>query len=207
MNPSNYMEYRDLQYEQENIAYDFQYPEGGIKCKNYELCEHILSPDWWENLANYLCMSCGSWFKIGGFGWNELEFRESDEECVVCYESSNKQVKFPANCGHWFCCKCSRDILFWDETRYHLSPEPFGCPPCPNGCINPIRGKQCDCDEYFNDEEDNLGVIQIWQNEHPEQFEEYSNAQNESIELSETTEGSIFGSKKCPLCRKKYERI
>ncbi len=29
------MEYRDLQYEQLNIGYDCQYPEGGIKCKNY----------------------------------------------------------------------------------------------------------------------------------------------------------------------------
>ena len=36
---------RDLEYENNNIAFDFQYTEengGGIKCKNYELCQHIL---------------------------------------------------------------------------------------------------------------------------------------------------------------------
>ena len=190
---------RDLEYEEGNIGYDYQYPNGGIKCKNYELCGTVL-PDWWYDCkAHYLCTNCDMLLY-------ELEFRDcpDDEECVVCNEKE-KQVKFPANCGHWFCCKCSSDILFWDETRYHLSPEPFGCPPCPNGCINPIRGKQCYCDEYFNNEDDNLGVIQIWENEHPEQFEEYNNTENESIELAETTPGSVFGSQKCPLCRKEYK--
>jgi hypothetical protein len=194
------MEYRDLQYEQSNIGYDYQYPEGGIKCKNYDLCEDILPPDWWEQMANYLCMNCGSWFKIGGFGWDELEFRESEEECAVCNESCNKQVKFPANCGHWFCVSCSRNILFWDETRYYLSPVPFGCLPCPNGCINPIKGKQCHCENY--DE-----ILKRWEQENPQKFKAYNNAEKLSIELSETVDGSVFGSKKCPLCRKKYERI
>ena len=54
MNSSNYMEYRDLQYEQENIGYDDQYPEGGIKCKNYDLCEVILPSNWWEYKATYI---------------------------------------------------------------------------------------------------------------------------------------------------------
>ena len=191
MNPSNYMEYRDLQYEQANIGYDCQYPEGGIKCKNYELCEHILSPDWWEYMATYICPSCDM------FGWKELEFKESDEECVVCNETENIQVKFPANCGHWFCVSCSRNILFWDETRYHLSPVPFGCPPCPNECINPIKGKQCYCEDY--DE-----ILERWEQENPQQYKEYNDSENLSIELSENTAGSVFGSNKCPLCRIKY---
>lgn len=199
MNSSNYMEYRDLQYERENVAYDYQYPEGGIKCKNHDLCEGVLPPDWFEKVANYLCANCGSWFKIGGFGWDELEFRQTDEECAVCNEVCNKQVKFPTNCGHWFCVPCSRNILLWDETRYHLSPVPFGCPPCPNECINPVRGKQCYCEDY--DE-----ILEQWERDNPQKYNEYNDAQNESIELSETTEGSVFGSKKCPLCRIKYER-
>ena len=41
---SNYMEYRDIQYEKVNIDYN-EYPEGGIKCKNYELCRAVLPPD------------------------------------------------------------------------------------------------------------------------------------------------------------------
>jgi hypothetical protein len=186
------MQYRDLQYEQENIGYDEQYPEGGIKCKNYELCTHILPQDWYEHFANYLCMTCDM------FGWRELEFRETQEECIVCNETTHKQVKFPTNCGHWFCVSCSRNILFWDETRYHLSPVPYGCPPCPNGCINPIRGRQCYCIDY--DE-----IKDKWEEEYPEKYEEYNNAENLSIELSEETSGSIYSSKKCPLCRKKYE--
>ena len=200
MNPSNFMEYRDLHYEQTNVGYDCQYSEGGIKCKNYELCEHILPPDSWECTASYLCMNCGKWFKVGGFGWDELEFKDCNEECVICNETVTKKLKFPANCGHWFCIPCSRNILFWDETRYHLSPEPFGCPPCPNGCVNHIKGKQCYCEAY--DE-----ILERWENEYPDKYQEYNDAENLSVQLSETTPGSVFGSKKCPLCRKKYERV
>ena len=35
---------RDLNYEKNNIGFDYQYTEedgGGIKCKNYELCESV----------------------------------------------------------------------------------------------------------------------------------------------------------------------
>jgi len=76
MNLSNHIKYRDLQYEKTNIVYNEQYPDGDIKCKNYELCKDILSLYHWENYANYLCMTCGDWFKVGEFGWNELEFRD-----------------------------------------------------------------------------------------------------------------------------------
>ena len=191
---------RDLQYEQLNTIYDEDYERNGIKCKNYELCQRILPPNHYDNLANYLCMTCGEWFKIGGFGWNELEFRESEEECAICNETSNKQLKFPANCGHWFCVSCSRDILFWDETRYHLSSIPYGCPPCPNGCENPIRGRQCYCYEYDRIQEE-------WRQEQPNKWEEWNDAEHQSIELSEIVSGSVYGTRKCPLCRKKYERV
>ncbi len=110
------MEYRDLVYEQNNLDYD-DIGQYGIKCKNYDLCHGTVSLDHYEFHANYLCMTCGSWFKIGGFGWNKLEFRDcpQDEECAVCNETET-QVKFPANCGHWFCVSCSRNILFWVAT-------------------------------------------------------------------------------------------
>ena len=194
MNPSNYMEYRDLQYERENIGYDEQYPEGGIKCKNYELCKAILPPDWWEIKATYLCMNCEI------FAFNELEFRKSNEECVICFTTNyEQQVKFPTNCDHWFCVSCSRNILFWDETRYHLSPVLFGCPPCPNECINPEKGKQCYCEEYDK-------IRDAWEQEYPLEYTKYNDAEDLSINLSETIPGSIFSSKKCPLCNKKYER-
>ena len=191
---------RDLQYEQLNTIYDECYERNGIKCKNYELCQHILPPTAYEDGTNYLCMTCGDWFKRGGFGWNELEFRESEEECAVCMETSNIQLNFPANCGHSFCVSCSRNILFYDETRYHLSPIPYGCPSCPNGCINPEKGKQCYCEEYDEIQEE-------WEQEQPDKYKEWNDAENISIKLSETISGSVFGSAKCPLCRKKYERL
>ena len=36
---------KDTEYENNNIAYDWQHTEedgGGIKCKNHELCESVL---------------------------------------------------------------------------------------------------------------------------------------------------------------------
>ena len=129
-----------------------------------------------------------------------MEFRVGEEECVVCYETSNKKLKFPANCGHWFCVSCSRHILFWDETRYYLSPIQYGCPPCPNGCVNPEKGKQCYCKEY--------DIIQKkWEQEQPDKYKEWNDAEHISIELSEETCGSIFSSGKSPLYSKKYERV
>jgi len=187
---------RDLQYEQLNTIYDKSYDSYRIKCKNYELCKSTLPCDHYQCYSNYLCMSCDI------FGWKELEFRENNEECIVCLEINTKQLKFPANCGHWFCVSCSHNILFWDETRYHLSPVPYGCPPCPNGCINPEKGRQCYCEEHEKIQDE-------WEQKQPDEYEEWNNAENESISIgfsgTENINGSVFGSKKCPLCRKKYE--
>jgi len=191
---------RDLEYENANIGYDqYNEDEEGIKCKNYELCNHVLPLDHYECFGNYLCINCGDWFKIGGFGWNELEFRDTNEDCAVCYRNDNREMKFPTNCGHWFCISCSKYILFWDETRYHLSPEPYGCPPCPNGCNNPKKGKQCYCLEYDEIQEN-------WNLNYPEQFKQWNDDEHESINMSENTSGNVYSSQTCPLCRKKYER-
>ena len=197
---------QDLEYEKTHIIYTKQYYidgikyyyEKGIKCKNYDLCEAVLSHDHWECHGNYLCMNCGDWFRFG-FGWNELEFRMSSEKCPVCFDKNKKQLKFPTNCGHWFCVSCSRNILFVDDTRYHLSSVPYGCAPCPNGCINPVKGKQCYCDEYIK-------IQDKCEEEYPIQFNKYNDAVRVSINLGETISGSIFGTCTCPLCKKKYER-
>ena len=199
MNISNYMSYRDIQYEKTNNYYNDQYPGGGIKCKNYELCKHVLPPDHWNNFANYLCITCGDWCKDNGFGWNELEFRKSNEECIICLEKNKNHVKFPTNCGHWFCISCSKKILFYDEKRYHLSPVPFGCQPCPNGCINPIKGPQCYCNKYNE-------ARYKWKKDFPLEFKKWNDNEHISITLAETNTGGIFGSCKCPLCNSKYKR-
>jgi hypothetical protein len=186
------MSERDLVYETNNIGFDMQYPNGGIKCKNYNLCEAVL-PEWWFNCkGKYLCINCDC------FGWNELKFRNINNDCNVCY-NNGIEMKFPTDCGHWFCVNCCKKILFWDETRYHLSPEPYGCPSCPNGCINPIKGKQCYCEEY--DE-----IQNNWENTHPEEFKKWKDDEHDSISNSSEESGSVFTSKKCPICRKKYEQ-
>ena len=187
---------KDLIYE-ENNREDSEFYENsqGIKCKNYDLCNSILPPDYYELNSNYLCYICGDKYYIG-FGWNELEFKESSEECIIC-NKINKQVKFPTNCGHWFCIVCSKNILFWDETRYHLSPVPYGCPECPNGCSNPLKGKQCYCSKYDN-------IQKIWKHDNQVQYDKWRIDENKLILDAENEPGNIFGSKKCPLCRKVY---
>lgn len=87
----------------------------------------------------------------------------------------------------------SRDILFWDETRYHINPVPFGCPLCPNHCENPSRGKQCYCEEYHNVTQEQ------WEKEHLKDYEKWRDAEEASI-----WEGDPYsGSRRCPICKSK----
>tara|TARA_Y100000389_G_C17232534_1_gene398899 strand:+ start:97 stop:588 length:492 start_codon:yes stop_codon:yes gene_type:complete len=87
---------RDLNYEINNIAFDWQYPDGGIKCKNYEFCEEVL-PKWFECKANYLCINCD----MTGNGIVKEIF---DRECPICLEVK-RSVKQP-NCEHTVCIDC-----------------------------------------------------------------------------------------------------
>ena len=158
-------------------------------CVNAELCENTaissISP---------FCMTCGSWFKVCGFGWDALQFRDGVDECAVCYGDPAREIKFPARgCSHWFCVSCSRTLLFFDETRYHLDPTLFGCPPCPNGCANPSKGRQCYCDEYD-------AVQEQWSRVHPSQSEAYSHVEGNSIYRGEPV-GSARSKRTCPICR------
>ena len=81
---------RDIEYEENNIAYDEQHPEdgdGGIKCMNYELCETVL-PKWcFEYKGNYLCTNChmlfGTW---GKSHTGKLEISDN-LECPICLEN------------------------------------------------------------------------------------------------------------------------
>ena len=196
INQSNYMSFRDTVYENNNLVNDMN--GLGIKCKNYELCQCSLMLDHFKMVANYLCTHCGDWFKISGFGWNELEFKDCNEECDVCSENVNRKLKFPTNCGHWFCISCSRKILFYDASRYHINPVLYGCPPCPNNCVNPDKGPQCGCVEY--DE-----ILDKWEKDFPDKYTEWNDVETESIEIGDES-GSTYGTCKCPLCRKEYKR-
>ena len=163
-----------------------------IRCVNYEFCGNDRVP----GMGSECCMGCGSWFK-GGFRWDKLTIVDSTTECDVCMNVCARKLLFPANCGHSFCLPCSRQILYYNESTYFLSPVTYGCPPCPNGCENPVRGKQCDCIEYDS-------VQNAWEQANPDDFTRWNDAQNASIDHGETNE--IYGRGACPLCRKKYSR-
>jgi hypothetical protein len=152
------MEYEHLQSEKD-----------GLTCKNYKLCERVLPPDCLDCIDTRICRSCVV------FGWNELQFTKRSETCTVCNEPGHDQVKFPEHDNDWHCVSCTRRILFWNQNRYCISPVPFGCPPCPNKCLNPENGKQCDCETY--DE-----ILKMWKREHPRQYKEYSEAEHAFLE-------------------------
>jgi hypothetical protein len=158
------------------------------KCINFAVCgdEQVIPG---ENT----CMACGPWFKVGGFGFGRLDIDDTLVECGVCTETA-ASVRFP-QCKHRVCTACFRGIVFWDETRHHMSREPFGCPPCPNGCSNPAVGKQCYCESYDV-------VLDQWELEHPEAHAEWNAAEDKSIETPEVT----YGTTKCPFCRAEYDR-
>lgn len=184
------MSKRDFDYENNNSINNYDNgSEIGIKCKNFNLCKNYI-PDWWFDCkGTYLCTNCDGIFGI------ELNFREIDEECPICLEKSKYQAQFPS-CPHWFCTKCLKKLFFWNELRYHISPIPYGCPPCPNGCSNPVRGKQCGCLEYDP-------IIEQWSKEFPKKFEEWNKNEHSSIFMGETGPSSFY-SKTCPICRKKH---
>ena len=165
-----------------------------LKCCNYEFCGNDKVP----GMGSDYCMNCGSWFKIIGFGWDKLTIIDTTEECAVCKIHSGRKLMFPTNCGHSFCICCSRKILFFDESRYHLSQVPYGCPPCPNGCENPEKGKQCNCEEYDS-------IQEAWEQSNPNEFHRWNDEQEKSINTS--SDESIYGKGICPLCRKKYVRV
>lgn len=160
-------------------------------CINYEFCEGKSC----DVSSNSTCMACGSWFHFG-HGWDALAFVDSSESCSICLEDVTRKMMFPTNCGHSFCISCSRNILLWDETMMHLSPVPYGCPPCPNGCDVVVRGRQCYCDEYN-------AVQNEWELSDPIKYNEWNEAENISIDMGP---GGAYASKTCPICRSKYVR-
>lgn len=155
-----------------------------VECKNHPFCKQKM-PQWKFDESN-LCSTCSTIFD------DVLEFKtDKDYECPVCYTHDNHLfMKFPT-CSHCFCVRCMRVIILFDETRYHLSPVPYGCPPCPNECENPIKGRQCFCEEY-ND------LIDLWEEMFPESYNRWRDDEDESILEANDP---VYGSKKCPVCR------
>ena len=165
--------------------------DNGVRCVNHEFCEGEI----YSQVDPVYCTNKCTTRTSMSFGFERLDIFDGDSECPVCLAGPGRRLRFPAGCGHSFCFECSRKIMFWDETNYHLSPVPFGCPPCPNGCQNPTRGRQCYCIEYD-------AVQESWQNRDRRSWQRWNDLENESIETPDPHRAN----QTCPLCRTKYVR-
>ncbi len=153
-----------------------------IKCPNYEVCSSDF-PKCIGNCHQNRCINCDIIF-----GNIDLVFSEQSNMCDICY-ISNQQVKLP-DCSHYTCIECFKQIYFFDETKYYLNPEKYGCPSCPNDCNNPDRGTQCYCEEYDS-------IKDTWAKDFPEQYENWNNDEDNSI----NNITNLHGHGKCPFCR------
>jgi len=107
---------KDLDYENNNIGYDHQYPEGGIKCKNYELCECVLPKWWFECKGCYLCINC----LISRNGQHEIS---DNVDCPICFEKK-RGLKYP-NCNHKICVDCYKRCYYGDNNRENEPKFPY----------------------------------------------------------------------------------
>ena len=173
-----------------------------VLCHNAEFCGNFAVQDPRDGTLTFdgLCITCDMRLFTVGLYRREvpLQFRDATDRCVVCLGDVKREMKFPMpECPHWFCFACMMDLFEDPKERFDLSPVPFGCPPCPDGCAQPLQGPQetCDvCDALFVE----------WTNE---AFEACLSWQERSEEARQTgLENSKCGSKECPLCRKKYVR-
>jgi hypothetical protein len=121
---------RYLDYENNNIGYDFQYSEedgGGIKCKNYELCECVLPKWWFECKGNYLCTNCHMMFGTWGSGENShtgkgiLEI-SNNIYCPICLKTK-RGILYP-RCNHKACIECFKRCMYGDNSGEPVFPYP-----------------------------------------------------------------------------------
>ena len=105
-----------------NIGFDEQFPEeegGGIKCKNYELCESVLPKWWFECKGNYLCTNCHMFFGTWKFQGQEYKTGKgileiSDNlDCPICLE--NKRSIEQPNCEHTLCIECFKRCYYSED--------------------------------------------------------------------------------------------
>jgi hypothetical protein len=177
---------RDLNYENSNIGYDYQYTEehgGGIKCKNHTICGCVLPKWWFECKGHYLCTNChmmfGTWTSGGNtyVGKGTLEINDN-LECPICLDIT-KCISQP-RCDHSVCIKCFKRCYFGDET-------------CEGEPIFPYS----DIEDEYDDDPDNpkwendYPLIKIYNEEHNKWDDERTNKYEKEVHL-----------RKCPLCRK-----
>jgi hypothetical protein len=163
------------------------------KCINYKFCKGTSYIELEENT----CLLCGTWYTYSE-GWGKLEFIEDPAlECTVCYKVGI-QMKFPTNCGHSFCIQCCRNLLYFQNEIYNICPIQYGCSPCKHfnieNNINSCKKRPC-CDE------DEI-LLNTWEDKDYDNFMRWIHDEFNCI--NEDTDELI--TKKCPLCRKIYQK-
>ena len=165
---------RDLEYEKNNIAYDWQYTKedgGGIKCKNYILCESVLPKWWFDCKGRYLCTNC----HMTTHNW--ILEKHDNVECPICLDE--KIGISQPNCNHPLCINCFKRCYYGD---YGKDTEP----------IFPYPEIE---DEYYDDTSnpkwDNYPLIEIY----------HKNCDIWGKYIQEKNKNEKHLSK-CPLCRK-----
>jgi hypothetical protein len=152
---------RDFDYENNNIGYDCQYTKadgGGIKCKNYIVCDSVLPKWWFECKGHYLCTRCDM------MDCNILKV-STNLECPICLEI-NLCISQP-KCDHSICISCFKRCYYGDENRDNEPIFPYS---------EEIE------DEYYDNTEDikwvNYPLIQFyneewnkWNDEKEEKYE------------------------------------
>ena len=179
---------RDIEYEKNNIAiyyyHDTEEYGGGIKCKNYELCETVLHKDWFNWFGRYLCHGChllfGTWkFQGAEYKTGKGILKISDNlECPICLEKT-RSISQP-NCEHTVCIKCFKRCYYGDSDTENEPKFPYP-----------------DIKDEYDEDPDN----QKWDIDYPLikiYNQEWNKWEDENEEKYENEENL----RKCPLCRK-----
>jgi hypothetical protein len=121
---------KDLEYERNNVGYDEHCTlenGGGIKCKNYELCDSVLPLWWWDCKNMYLCTDCHMRFGTWGHGINSHTGKGilpilDNVDCPICLDHT-KCVTYP-RCDHYVCIECFKRCWFGDNSGQPPFPYP-----------------------------------------------------------------------------------
>jgi hypothetical protein len=168
--------------------------KNGIKCKNYELCRCMLDE---VNSTNLFCINCRV-FKL-----QYLQFKTDEKECELCDSITKIKVKFPAvNCLHWFCIKCSQNILFMENNKYYISPVDYNCSPCPNCIRKKKQFKECNCDIWAaSDNNIDNSIFDIWKKTDNLNYNKWLFANTLKANGELESYKSIYEEAKCPICK------
>jgi hypothetical protein len=172
--------YGDASWNKQTFLYDGS-KCGCVKCPYFEICG-TWAPPWYFDCHHGTCVNCA-------MGSPTCIFREGDT-CVVCAEVRT-HIKLP-NCDHFLCTVCARKIYNGSDGEFDISVAIANGPQCPNGCVNPPRGRQCGCTEYGD-------LLEDWFESKTSDVAMYTVMHDISVAFGE--QGGVYNSQTCPVCR------